>query len=71
MLGLIKPKKGTRLDQLAPTATRLTAVQGEIDPNALLNFPKKFRRLRDTERPDLPDHGFSSITLQVILLPQM
>ena len=58
-------RMNTRLDQLAPAATRLSAVQGEIDPNALLNFPKKFRRLRDTERPDLPDHGFSSITLQL------
>jgi len=58
-------RTNTRLDQLAPAATRLTAVQGEIDPNALLNFPKKFRRLLDTERPDLPDHGFSSITLQL------
>jgi G3E family GTPase len=58
-------RMNTRLDQLAPAATRLTAVQGEIDPNALLNFLKKFRRLRDTERPDLPDHGFSSITLQL------
>ena len=58
-------RTNTRLDQLAPAATRLTAVQGEINPNALLNFPKKFRRLLDTERPDLPDHGFSSITLQL------
>jgi len=54
-----------RLDQLAPAATRLTAVQGELDHSALLNFPKKFRRLRDTELTDLPDHGFSSITLQL------
>ena len=54
-----------RLDQLAPAATRLTAVQGELDHSALLNFPKKFRRLRDTELPDLPDHGFSSIALQL------
>ena len=58
-------RMNTRLDQLAPAATRLTAVQGEIDPNVLLNFPKKFRRLRDTELPDFPDHGFSSITLQL------
>ncbi|WP_340122210.1 GTP-binding protein [Methylobacter svalbardensis] len=58
-----------RLDQLAPAATRLTAVQGALDPDALLNFPKKFRRLRDTEKPDLPGHGFSSITLQLEPLP--
>jgi G3E family GTPase len=54
-----------RLDQLAPAATRLTAVQGELDADALLNLPKKFRRLGDAERPDLPDHGFSSITVQL------
>jgi G3E family GTPase len=58
-------RMNTRLDQLAPAATRLTVVQGEIGPNALLNFPKKIRRLPDAERPDLPDHGFSSITLQL------
>ncbi|MDO9049140.1 MAG: GTP-binding protein [Methylobacter sp.] len=58
-------KLEARLLTLAPAATRLTAVQGALDPNALLNFPKKFRRLRDTELPDLPDHGFSSITLQL------
>lgn len=54
-----------RLDQLAPAATRLAAVQGELDPDAVLNCPKKFRRLRATELADLPDHGFSSITLQL------
>lgn len=54
-----------RLNQLAPAATRLTAVQGIIDPNVLLNFPKKFRQLRDHELLDLPDHRFSSITLQL------
>ena len=56
---------GARLDHLAPAAIRLTAVQGAFEPNALLNFPMKFRRLRDTERPGLPDHGFSSIPLQL------
>lgn len=56
---------GARLSQLAPAATRLTAVQGELNPDVLLNFPKKFRRLRGTETLDLPDHGFSSISLQL------
>ncbi|MDP2099505.1 MAG: GTP-binding protein [Methylobacter sp.] len=56
---------GARLNQLAPAATRLTAVQGELDPELLLNFPRKFRRLRGTEELDLPDHGFSSISLQL------
>ena len=54
-----------RLDQLAPAATKVTAAQGAVDPNSLLNFPKKFRRLRENELPNLPDHGFSSITLQL------
>jgi G3E family GTPase len=54
-----------RLSVLAPAATRLSAVQGELDHNALLNLSNKFRRLCDTERPDLPDHGFNSITLQL------
>jgi len=56
---------GARLNQLAPAATRLTAVQGVLDPELLLNFPRKFRRLRGTEELDLPDHGFSSISLQL------
>ncbi|MDP3876565.1 MAG: GTP-binding protein [Methylobacter sp.] len=54
-----------RLNQLAPVATRLTAVQGVLDPELLLNFPRKFRRLHGTEELDLPDHGFSSISLQL------
>lgn len=58
-------RMSARLDRLAPAATRLTAVQGDLDPDALLHFPKKLRRLRGTEQPDLPDHGFSSITLQL------
>jgi len=54
-----------RLDQLAPAATRLTAVQGEVDPELLLNLPGKFRRLRDEDLPDPPEHRFHSITLQL------
>lgn len=58
-------KLDARLSVLAPAANRLIAVQGELDPDALLNCPKKLRRLRDTELCDLPDHGFNSITLQL------
>jgi len=54
-----------RLSALAPAATRLTAVQGELDHKALLNLPNKFRRLRDNDLPELAEHGFSSITLQL------
>jgi G3E family GTPase len=53
-----------RLDRLAPAAARMTAVQGAVDPGQLFNFSKKFRRLRDNELADLPDHGFNSVTLQ-------
>lgn len=53
-----------RLTALAPAAIRLTAVQGELDPDVLLNVPKKNRRLRDAELPDLPGHRFNSFTLQ-------
>ena len=52
-----------RLDQLAPTATRLTAVQGEVDPDELLNLSEKFRRLRDENLPDLPEHGLKQYHL--------
>lgn len=58
-------KLGACLSALAPAAIRLTAVQGEFDPSALLNCPKKFRYLRDTELSDLPEHGFHSMTLQL------
>lgn len=58
-------KLEARLSALAPAATRLIAVQGELDPDALLNIPEKFRRVRDAELPDLPDHRFNSITLRL------
>ena len=57
-------KLDARLSALAPAATRLTAVQGELASDLLLNRSKKLRPLRDTELPDLPDHGFHSVTLQ-------
>jgi G3E family GTPase len=55
----------TRLDQFAPAANRLVAVHGEIAPDVLLDFPKKFRHLRNDKLSDLPDHGFSSLSLQL------
>lgn len=58
-------KLDAHLSILAPAATRLTAVQGELDPDVLLNCPKKFRALRDTKLSDLPEHGFNTITLQL------
>ncbi|MGZ4979485.1 MAG: CobW family GTP-binding protein [Methylobacter sp.] len=58
-------KLDARLLSLAPAATRLTAVQGELDPDALLKCPNKLRRLPDVEPADVPEHGFSSITLQL------
>lgn len=53
------------LQTLAPAATRLTAVQGEVDLNRLFNGLPKYRKLRDAEMADLPDHKFNSITLQL------
>jgi G3E family GTPase len=58
-------KLEARLSALAPAAARLIAVQGELDPDALLNVPEKLRRVRDAELPDLPDHRFNSITLRL------
>lgn len=55
----------SRLDQLAPAATRLIAIQGDIDPDSLLNLPKKFRQWHDPKLQKLPEHSFSSITLQL------
>ncbi|WP_262966201.1 CobW family GTP-binding protein [Methylobacter psychrophilus] len=55
----------TRLDQLAPAANRLVVVQGDIAPDVLLDFPKKFRQLRNDKLSDLPDHGFSTLSLQL------
>ncbi|MGZ5614898.1 MAG: CobW family GTP-binding protein [Methylobacter sp.] len=57
-------KLEARLSILAPAAYRLSAVQGELDHDVLLNAAKTFRPLRETELAGLPDHGFHSITLQ-------
>lgn len=53
-----------RLDQLAPSATRLRAVQGVVDWDALFNVKKK-ARLWGNESISLTEHDFSSITLQL------
>ncbi len=58
-------KLDARLLSLAPAATRLTAVQGELDPDALLKCSNKLRRLPDAEPGDLPDHGFNTVTVQL------
>jgi G3E family GTPase len=58
-------KLEARLSSLAPAATRLIAVQGEIDPDVLLNCPKKLKRLSDHELHDFAEHSFHSITLQL------
>ncbi|MFI3136438.1 MAG: GTP-binding protein [Methylococcaceae bacterium] len=54
-----------RLQSLAPAAKRLTAVQGELDVKLLFNNLPKYRKLRDTDLPELPEHQFNSITLQL------
>ncbi|NOT85744.1 MAG: GTP-binding protein [Methylococcaceae bacterium] len=54
-----------RLLTLAPAATRIQAVQGEVDLNLIFNGVPQYRKLRDTEMPDLPAHGFNSVSLQL------
>jgi len=57
-------KLETHLSVLAPAATRLTAVQGALDYDALFNSTKKLRHLLDAGSADLPDHTFNSISLR-------
>ena len=54
-----------KLNQLAPAATCLIAVQGKIDPDVILNAGKKFRPRRYHELSALPSHEFSSISVQL------
>ncbi len=55
-----------RLDQLAPAATRLIAVQGVIDVDNLLSSSRRFRRLNtDDASAELSEHSFSSISLRL------
>ncbi|SJM94408.1 putative Uncharacterized GTP-binding protein yjiA [Crenothrix polyspora] len=55
----------TKLDQLAPIATRLIAVQGAIDPDVIFNATKKFRPRRNHYVSELPQHEFSSISIHL------
>lgn len=54
-----------RLKTLAPTARRLTAINGEVDPSELFKGLSKYRPLREGDQPELPEHSFSSISLQL------
>lgn len=54
-----------QLHTLAPTAKQLTAINGAVDQAQLFANSPKFRPLRDTDSAELPEHGFSSISLQL------
>lgn len=53
-----------RLTELAPSAKRLIALNGEVDQAQLFGRSPKFRPLPDMTQP-LPEHGFDSITVLV------
>lgn len=55
-------KLDRRLSVLAPAANRLSAVHGELDFDALLDWQKKFRRLPDAVA--VSGHEFNSISLR-------
>jgi len=52
-----------QLSRLAPAAIKMQAVHGDIDPAALLTPPQQNRYRLKTDTP-MPEHRFSSITLQ-------
>jgi G3E family GTPase len=51
------------LNRLAPAASKIQAVHGDINPATLLAFPKQDRYRLKTDTP-IPEHGFSGTTLQ-------
>ena len=53
-----------QLRRLSPTAKQVAAVMGNINISDLLPDVYKFRPVRTEPMADLPDHGFSSISLQ-------
>lgn len=53
------------LKQLAPTATKINAVQGAVSPSLLLAFPQKNRYTPANNSADLTAHRFKSISLQL------
>jgi G3E family GTPase len=54
-----------KLGQLAPAATHLIAVQGEIDPNVLFKVTKPFRHQRGDGAAAIPGHTFNTITVKL------
>jgi G3E family GTPase len=53
-----------RLNRLAPAAIKMQAVHGDIDPAVLLTPPERNRYRLKTDMP-MPEHRFSSSTLQL------
>lgn len=54
-----------KLDQLAPAAMHLMAVQGDIDVDVILNTGKKIRPLHKDKLPLLAAHAFNTISVQL------
>jgi G3E family GTPase len=54
-----------KLDQLAPAAIHIIAVQAKIDANSILNTGKKLRALHTHTLPIVPNHAFHTISIQL------
>jgi len=55
----------SRLDQLAPAALRLTAIQGNMDIDSLLVISKRFRRMSTMEFAEPAGHCYTNITVRL------
>ena len=54
-----------QLKRLSPTANQVYAVNGKVELDRLMPHPPKLRPVRTGDMPELPDHGFNSVTLQI------
>lgn len=54
-----------QLKRLSPTANQVYAVKGKVELDQLMPTSPKLRPVRMGAMAELPDHGFSSVTLQL------
>lgn len=54
-----------QLKRLSPTANQVYAVKGKVELDQLMPTSPKLRPVRMGAMAELPDHGFSSVTLQI------
>lgn len=54
-----------QLKRLSPTANQIYAVKGKVEFDRLMPHSPKLRPVRTGAMAELPDHGFSSVTLQI------